>query len=78
MIEAFNKHVTPLFRAAGWSVVDAYASTAARPDRTEIANKGGGFVHFEKDVVDLHNRQMMAVGLMQRCPEVMREECRDV
>lgn len=76
-VAVFNSHVTPLFRAAGWSIVDAYASTTSCPDASELKRDqpGAAFVHFEADVAQLHNRQMLAVTLMQQCPNVLQREC---
>lgn len=76
---AFNKLAVPLFEAAGWSIVDGYATTTTRPDAAELRPRGrvgAAFVHFDPDVVStLHNRQMMAAGLLQSCPTIVNEEC---
>ncbi|GAQ87166.1 hypothetical protein KFL_003350160 [Klebsormidium nitens] len=76
-VAVFNKHVIPIFKAAGWSIVDAYTSTTARPDATQSSPKQNkaAMVHFEPDVAHLHNRQMLGLTLLQRCPNVLKREC---
>jgi hypothetical protein len=67
-VEGFNSIAVPLFRAAGWHVVDGFQSTVGRPDHTEVTSSNGAFVHFEDEVCDLHNQQMLALIVGHLCP----------
>ncbi len=36
-VEGFNGLAVPLFREAGWHIVDGFGSTIGRADHTEVA-----------------------------------------
>ena len=75
-VAGFNGIAAPLFKAAGWHIVDGFQSTVGRPDHTEVTSSNGAFVHFEDEVCDLHNRQMLALIMGQLCPGAW-SECDD-
>ena len=75
-VEGFNGISVPLFKAAGWHIVDGFMSTVGRPDHTEVTSSNGAFVHFEDEVCDLHNQQMLALVMGELCHDSLEGGCR--
>lgn len=65
----FNEIAVPIFKKAGWHIIDAFQSSIGRPDHTE-KNSNGAFVHFEHEVPDLHNHQFLSIIFENMCPSV--------
>eukprot|EP00243_Klebsormidium_subtile_P009754 TRINITY_DN4972_c0_g1_i3.p1 TRINITY_DN4972_c0_g1~~TRINITY_DN4972_c0_g1_i3.p1 ORF type:complete len:411 (-),score=-4.49 TRINITY_DN4972_c0_g1_i3:280-1512(-) len=75
VVQHFNEHVVSLFEQAGWLLVDAYENTLSRPERAEVTGGAGAFIHFADDIVDLHNKQALALQTWNDCPDIYKIFC---
>ncbi len=64
----FNQLAVPLFEKAGWHIIDGFQSTIGSPDHTE-RTPGGALVHFDHEVPEAHNHQLLAIIFAELCPE---------
>ena len=69
-VMSFNELAIPIFERAGWRIIDGFQSTIGRPDHTE-RTPGGALVHFDREVPDAHNHQLLSIILEEYCPEVL-------
>ncbi len=66
----FNELAVPLFKKAGWHIIDGFQSSIGRPDHAE-KKQGGAMVHFDHEVPDAHNQQLLSIVLEELCPHVL-------
>lgn len=66
----FNELAVPIFIKAGWHIIDGFQNSIGRPDHTERTT-GGALVHFDHEVPDTHNHQLLSIVLEYLCPKVL-------
>ncbi len=70
-VARWNEIAVPIFKnAKGWRIIDGFMSTIGRPDHTE-KDQAGALVHFEKDVPDAHNHQLLSIIMEELCPNAL-------
>ena len=66
----FNQLAVPVFEKAGWHIIDGFQSSIGRPDHAE-RTPGGALVHFDHEVPDAHNHQLLSIVFEELCPQVL-------
>ena len=73
-VARWNELAIPLIeRAEKWRIIDGFQSSIGRPDHTE-QHPTGAMVHFEQEVPDAHNHQLLSIIFEELCPAAF-ESC---
>ena len=69
-VTKFNGLAVDVFGAADWHIIDGFQSSIGRPDHTEHT-PGGALVHFDHEVPDTHNHQLLSIIFEDQCPKLL-------